>query len=178
MPKTGELCASYISGYLKTEKFDMRNPESKPVSGIWLNTRSRLHIFIMLSKRYWNLSCTKKGFLYQSELEITSLQKHYKNWLDCENEVIARVSITSYIRSSSLSGRKIICMHLTCFQSSITICVDSSHGQHDLRGQGMTESSHHSARTSLSVLPTVKTLKYHTSHIEWKSIRTTFSHCL
>ena len=51
-------------------------------------------------------------------------------------------------------------MHLTCFQSSITICVDGSHGQHDLRGQGMTESSHHSARTSRSVLPTVKTLKY------------------
>ena len=35
MPKTGELCASYISGYLKTEKFDMRNPESKPGSGIF-----------------------------------------------------------------------------------------------------------------------------------------------
>ena len=150
MLKTGELFASYISGYLKTEKFDMRNPESKPGSGIWLNTRSRLHIFIMLSKRYWNLSCTKKGFLYQSELEITSLQKHYKNWLDCENEVIARVSITSYIRSSSLSGRKIICMHLTCFQSSITICMDSNYEQRDLRG--MTESSHHSARKSRSVL--------------------------
>lgn len=45
----------------------------------------------MLSKRYWTLSCTKKGFLYQSELEITCLQKHYKNWLDCEIEVTARV---------------------------------------------------------------------------------------
>ena len=40
-------------------------------------------------------------------------------------------------------------MHLTCFQSSITICMDSNYGQRDLRG--MTESSHHSARTSRSV---------------------------
>ena len=107
----------------------------------------------MLSKRYWNLSCTKKGFLYQSELEITCLQKHYKNWLDCETEVNERVSITSYIRSSSLSRRKIICMHLTCFQFSITICMDSNYGQRDLRG--MTESSHHPARTSRSVLLSV-----------------------
>ena len=52
MPKTGELCASYISGYLKTEKFDMRNPESKPVSGIFnlnltyeiLNPDTGIHI--------------------------------------------------------------------------------------------------------------------------------------
>ena len=35
MPKTGELCASHISEYLKTEKFDIRNPESKPGSGIF-----------------------------------------------------------------------------------------------------------------------------------------------
>ena len=104
----------------------------------------------MLSKRYWTLSCTKKGFLYQSELEITCLQKHYKNWLDCETEDTARVSITS---SSSSSGRKIICMHLNCFQSSITICMDSDYGQRDLKG--MTESSHHSARTSRLVLLSV-----------------------
>ena len=52
MPKTGELCASYISGYLKTETFDMRNPESKPVSGIFnlnptyetLNPDTGIHI--------------------------------------------------------------------------------------------------------------------------------------
>ena len=140
----------------------------------------------MLSKRYWNLSCTKKRFLYQSELEITCLQKHYKNWLGCETEVTARVSITSYIRISSLSGRKIICMHLTCFQSSITICMDSNYGQRvfffkqrsllkkkknygqrDLRG--MTESSHHSARTSRSVLLSVWKLWSTIPHLSNKS---------
>ena len=52
MLKTGELFASYISGYLKTEKFDMRNPESKPGSGIFnlnptyeiLNPDTGIHI--------------------------------------------------------------------------------------------------------------------------------------
>ena len=52
MLKTGELFASYISGYLKTEKSDMRNPESKPGSGIFnlnptyeiLNPDTGIHI--------------------------------------------------------------------------------------------------------------------------------------
>ena len=50
MPKTGELCAPYISGYLKIEKYDMWNPESKPGSGISnLNPTNEI-----LNSRHWN----------------------------------------------------------------------------------------------------------------------------